>query len=85
MASGFSRLGFTKSGDGPDLTMSQPTLQRYRRHREYYIDGGDIVFLVGLPLVLRPQTVQFLTTPFAKTGCERTFSGAQVRNLYKDL
>jgi len=26
--------------------MSQPTLQRYRRHREYYIDGGDIIFLV---------------------------------------
>jgi len=26
--------------------MNQPTLQRNRRHREYYIDGGDIVFLV---------------------------------------
>jgi hypothetical protein len=48
-ASGISRPGFTKSGDGSDLTMSQPTLQRYRRHREYYIDGGDIVFLVSLP------------------------------------
>jgi len=45
-ASGMSRLGFTKSGDGPDLIMNQPSLQRYRRHREYYIDGGDIVFLV---------------------------------------
>jgi len=45
-ASGILRPGYTKSGDGPDLTMSQPTLQRHRRHREYYIDGGDIVFLV---------------------------------------
>lgn len=49
--SGISRLGFTKSGDGPDLTMNQPTLQRYRRHREYYIDGGDIVFLVSPPIL----------------------------------
>jgi len=45
-ASGILRPGYTKNGDGPDLTMTQPTLQRYRRHREYYIDGGDIVFLV---------------------------------------
>lgn len=46
-APGISRPGYTKSGDGlPDPTMNQPTLQRYRRHREYYIDGGDIVFLV---------------------------------------
>ena len=49
-ASGISRPGYTKNGDGPELTMNQPTLQRYRRHREYYIDGGDIVFLVSLPV-----------------------------------
>lgn len=48
--SGTPRLSYTKSGDGPELTMPQPTLQRNRRHREYYIDGGDIVFLVGLPI-----------------------------------
>jgi len=47
-ASGILRPIHTKNGDGPDLekAMTQPTLQRYRRHREYYIDGGDIVFLV---------------------------------------
>ena len=48
--SGISRQGYTKSGDGSDLSMNQPTLQRYRRHREYYIDGGDIVFLVNVPI-----------------------------------
>ena len=48
--SGVPRLSYTKSGDGPDLSMPQPTLQRYRRHREYYIDGGDIVFLVSFPV-----------------------------------
>jgi len=49
-ASGILRPGHTKNGDGPDLTMNQqPTLQRHRRHREYYIDGGDIVFLVRPP------------------------------------
>ena len=49
-APGILRPGHTKNGDGPDLEkpMTQPTLQRYRRHREYYIDGGDIVFLVSL-------------------------------------
>ena len=47
--SGIPRHGYTKSGDGSDLTMNQPSLQRYRRHREYYIDGGDIVFLVNHP------------------------------------
>ena len=50
--SGIPRPGHTKSGEGTDLTMNQPTLQRYRRHREYYIDGGDIVFLVNLPIYL---------------------------------
>jgi len=58
--SGIPRQGYTKSGDGSDLTMNQPTLQRYRRHREYYIDGGDIVFLVNPPsastIVNRPVT-----------------------------
>lgn len=44
--SGISRHSYAKSGDGHELTMNQPTLQRNRRHREYYIDGGDIVFLV---------------------------------------
>ena len=48
-ASGIPRPGYTKNGDGTDPTMTQPTLQRYRRHREYYIDGGDIVFLVSSP------------------------------------
>lgn len=58
-ASGISRPGYTKSGDGADLTMNQPALQRYRRHREYYIDGGDIVFLVGLssiPVIINQPT-----------------------------
>jgi hypothetical protein len=49
-ASGILRPSYTKSGDGSDLTMTQPTLQRYRRHREYYIDGGDIVFLASFSI-----------------------------------
>ena len=76
MASGISRQGYTKNGDGPDLTMNQPTLQRYRRDREYYIDGGDIVFLVSSFTYSCNFESSSCLPCHVETGRERTFPRA---------
>lgn len=87
-ASGILRPGYAKNGDGTDLTMTQPTLQRYRRHRDYYITGGDIVFLVGSPSALmiedRPISHHTVRESRSKT-CFFVYTGPfplpELRNL----
>lgn len=37
----------TKSVE-PEAPPMPPSVERVRRHREYYIDGGDIIFLASL-------------------------------------
>lgn len=32
----------------PPVQIVQPSVERVRRHREYYLEGGDMYFLVGL-------------------------------------
>lgn len=37
---------YTKNIDPDTMPSLQPSVERVRRHREYYLDGGDIIFLV---------------------------------------
>lgn len=38
---------YNKSAE-PEPTSIPPSVERVRRHREYYLDGGDIIFLASL-------------------------------------
>jgi hypothetical protein len=39
---------YTKNIDSDTMPSMQPSVERVRRHREYYLDGGDIIFLVSI-------------------------------------